>query len=139
MKGLTFVVSAAAVLCVGALGGRLSGASVQDGKKLFEEETFGGNGRTCRTCHSRETGTVSPEDAQKRFRKNPGDPLFLHDGSDNGNGIGASRMQSDATVLITIPLPPGVIMDGDPNIHSATFKRGIPTTINTPALEHVFM
>ena len=30
---------------------------------LFEDATFGGNGRTCRTCHSRETGTVSPEDA----------------------------------------------------------------------------
>lgn len=36
------------------------------GKQLFERETFGGNGRTCRTCHSRETGTVSPEDAQHR-------------------------------------------------------------------------
>jgi len=25
---------------------------------LFEHETFGGNGRTCLTCHSRQTGTV---------------------------------------------------------------------------------
>ena len=25
-----------------------------DGKKLFDKETFGGNGRTCKTCHSRE-------------------------------------------------------------------------------------
>jgi len=139
MKRLSFVVSAVCVICLGLMGGALSGASVQDGKKLFEEETFGGNGRTCRTCHSRTTGTTSPQDAQERFRRNPNDPLFLHDGSDDGNGHGALRMQTDATVLITIPLPDGVIMDGNPNIHSATFKRGIPTTLNTPALEHVFM
>ena len=139
MKRLSLVVAAVGVICVGAMGGALSGASVPDGKKLFEEETFGGNGRTCRTCHSRDTGTTSPQDAQKRFQQNPHDPLFVHDGSDDGLGHGVSRMLTDATVLITIPLPAGVIMDGDPNIHSATFKRGIPTTLNTPALEHIFM
>ena len=30
-----------------------------DGKKLFEKETFGGNGRTCQTCHSKRTGTLT--------------------------------------------------------------------------------
>src|SRR5436190_6669036 len=35
----------------------------QDGKRLFERETFAGNGRTCLTCHTRETGTISPSDA----------------------------------------------------------------------------
>ena len=40
-----------------------------EGRRLFERETFGGNGRTCLTCHSRETGTVSPEDARRRFRE----------------------------------------------------------------------
>jgi hypothetical protein len=30
-----------------------------DGKKPFEKETFGGNGRTCRTCHSKDTGTLT--------------------------------------------------------------------------------
>jgi hypothetical protein len=29
-----------------------------EGARLFDLETFGGNGRTCLTCHSRETGTV---------------------------------------------------------------------------------
>ena len=37
------------------------------GQRLFEKETFGGNGRTCLTCHSRETGTISAADAQRRF------------------------------------------------------------------------
>ncbi len=30
-----------------------------DGKKLFDKETFGGNGRTCLTCHSKETGPLA--------------------------------------------------------------------------------
>src|SRR6185436_1085947 len=55
------------------------------GQRLFERETFGGNGRTCLTCHSRKTGTVSPRDAQARFAANRNDPLFLHDGSDDGH------------------------------------------------------
>ena len=29
-----------------------------NGKHLFEKETFGGNGRTCQTCHSKRTGTA---------------------------------------------------------------------------------
>jgi cytochrome c peroxidase len=106
---------------------------------LFEKETFGGNGRTCRTCHTKETGTVSPQDARKRFKKDPGDPLFLHDGSDDGNGLGVTRMLKDATVLITIPLAPNVRLAGDLAASSVVVPRGIPTTINTPALDPVLM
>ena len=51
-----------------------------EGARLFDLETYGGNGRTCLTCHSRETGTVSPSDARTRFRHDPDDPLFVHDG-----------------------------------------------------------
>ena len=57
-----------------------------EGQRLFDEETFGGNGRTCATCHSRETGTFSASDAQARLTANPNDPLFVHDGSDDENG-----------------------------------------------------
>ena len=64
-------------------------ADPQSGKHLFERATFAGNGRTCSTCHSASTGTVSPEDAQRRFAQNPGDPLFVHDGSDDFKGHGA--------------------------------------------------
>ena len=59
-----------------------------EGQRLFEVETFGGNGRTCLTCHSRETGTVSPADARRRFLADRNDPLFVHDGSDDDNGDG---------------------------------------------------
>src|SRR5688572_5152106 len=111
----------------------------QDGKRLFERETFGGNGRTCLTCHSLDTGTVSPADALARFQKDPQDPLFLHDGSDDGQGHGVGRMLQDATILITIPLPSNVTLKDDPNARSVTLRRGIPTTLNTPALDPVLM
>lgn len=117
----------------------VANAAPKDGQQLFDHETFGGNGRTCLTCHSRETGTVSPQDAQFRFQENPGDPLFLHDGSDDGQGNGATRMQADATILVTIQLPPNVRLADDPTARTVTLRRGIPTTLNTPALDPVLM
>jgi cytochrome c peroxidase len=109
------------------------------GKRLFEQETFGGNGRTCRTCHSVATGTVSPDDAAARFAANPNDPLFRADGSDDGAGNGVTRMVLDATVLMRIPLPSNVTLLNDPAARSVTLRRGIPTTLNTPALDPVLM
>lgn len=116
-----------------------------EGKRLFERETFGGNGRTCQTCHSQETGTVSPEDAKDRFSKNRRDPLFVHDGSDDddGDGVGdgrhVTRMLADATVLMRIPLHSNVTLKNDPTARVVTLARGIPTTLNTPALDDVLM
>jgi cytochrome c peroxidase len=117
-----------------------SGNSVgKEGRRLFEEETFGGNGRTCLTCHSRETGTVSPADAAARFAADPADPLFLADGSDNGGGAGVSRMLADATILMNIPLASNVTLQDDPDATLVVVPRGIPTTLNTPALDPVLM
>ena len=108
-------------------------------RSLFTRQTFGGNGRTCVTCHSLETGTVSPEDVTERARKNPLDALFLFDGSDDGKGNGTRRIKADATILVTIPLPPNVSLPHDPTARSITMARGIPTTANTPALDPVLM
>jgi hypothetical protein len=112
--------------------------NLKGGQRLFERETFGGNGRTCLTCHSRKTGTVSPQDAQKRFKANPHDPLFAGDGSDDGHGNGVTRMLGDATVLMNIPLPPNVRL-ADSSDRFVIVRRGIPTTLNTPALDPVLM
>jgi cytochrome c peroxidase len=109
------------------------------GRHLFERETFGGNGRTCLTCHSRETGTVSPEDAQERFARDPQDPLFRADGSDDGRGNGVTRMLTEATILMSIPLAPNIRLAHDPTARTVTVRRGIPTTLNTPALDPVLM
>ena len=111
----------------------------QDGKRLFERETFGGNGRTCQTCHSARTGTVSPEDAHMRLQLDPDDPLFRHDGSDDGLGNGVTRMLQDATILMVIPLAPNVRLVNAPQARSVIVRRGIPTTLNTPALDAVLM
>ena len=111
----------------------------KDGERLFTTEMFGGNGRTCRTCHSAQTGTVSPQDARERLSKDYRDPLFLFDGSDDGKGNGFNRMLDEATILIEIPLPPTVRMGDDPKARSVFLARGIPTTLNTPALDSVLM
>jgi cytochrome c peroxidase len=109
------------------------------GRHLFEKETFGGNGRTCLTCHSRETGTVSPADARRRFARNPKDPLFKADGSDDGAGHGVARMLNRATVLVRIPLAENVSLAHDPSARSVVLRRSVPSTLNTPALDPVLM
>jgi hypothetical protein len=113
-------------------------ARLRLGRKLFDVETFDGNGRTCRTCHSKKTGTFSPEEAQARLAEDPNDPLFLHDGLDDGVA-GTSRITEHATVRIEIPLPPDVVLLNDPTRRSVIFNRGTPTTMNTPALDRFLM
>jgi cytochrome c peroxidase len=110
-------------------------------RRLFTTDTFFGNGRTCDTCHSLTTGTgtVSPQDAQERYRKNPRDPLFLFDGSDDGQGHGVTRILTDATILITLPLPPNITLADNPTAGTITLRRGIPTTHNTPAFDPFLM
>jgi hypothetical protein len=146
LPNLRLIGALCVVLGIGAVSLYGQGDSVKErksGKFLFENETFGGNGRTCLTCHSRETGTVSPEDAQRRFVENAGDPLFVHDGSDNGAGQGVTRILANATILMEIPLPGNVRMAKDdpvdPKARSVVVRRGIPTTLNTPALDPVLM
>ncbi len=109
------------------------------GRFLFEQETFEGNGRTCLTCHGKDTGTISPQDAQRRFALNPRDPLFRHDGSDDGRGNGVNRMLTEATILVEIPLPANVRLADDRYARTVTLRRGIASTLNTPALDRVLM
>jgi cytochrome c peroxidase len=147
------LITSAAVFCLTAMAVSAQGPGAQSaaahdaagplqvlaGKLLFEHATFGGNGRTCETCHSQATGTVSPQEARQRFRKDRRDPLFLHDGSDDGNGTGVTRMLKDATVLVTIPLAWNIRMADDPTARTVTLRRGIASTLNTPALDPVLM
>jgi len=137
VAGTTKILSFAMFVSMSAHGSSV--VSQPDGKRLFERETFGGNGRTCSTCHTSATGTMSPTDEQKRFNANARDPLFVHDGSDDGNGKGASRMLKDATVLVEISLPANVSLADDPTARSVVVRRGVPSTLNTPALDRVLM
>jgi len=111
---------------------------LQEGQRLFVKETFGGNGRTCATCHSLDTGTFTPEDALARLTADANDSLFVHDGLDNGV-TGISRITMHATVRITLPLPEGLSLKHDPDATHITVNRGTPTVMNTPALDPVLM
>ena len=82
-----------------------------DGKRLFEKETFGGNGRTCRTCHSKATGTLTLADVQQIIEKGDPDSFLIHDALDD-DGVGTTRIQTNATIRYTIPLPPWISHGG---------------------------
>jgi cytochrome c peroxidase len=117
----------------------LSGTALDEGRRLFDHETFGGNGRTCKTCHSPGNGTLTLEQIGERFAEDPAGPLFRGDGTDDGAGNGVSRILADGTILITLPLPPHVRLLDDPAATTVTLRRGIPSTMNTPALDPVLM
>lgn len=110
-----------------------------EGQRLFDEETFGGNGRSCATCHPPGTGTLSPADVQFRFSFfGLVDPLFRHDGFDDGIS-GVTRIREHATIRIELELPPYMTLKNDPTRRTIVVSRAIPTTRNTPALDDVFM
>ena len=115
-----------------------SAAGVTEGQHLFDHETFGGNGRTCRTCHSDDDGTIDPDEVATRLARNPLDPLFVHDGLDDFVS-GTSRIAQHATILIERELPEGVVLLDDPSATSVVFARGVPSTVNTPALDPELM
>ena len=51
---------------------------VEQGRRLFFQETFGGNGRTCGTCHPANNNfTIDPPFVQRLHRSRPRDPLFV--------------------------------------------------------------
>ena len=55
----------------------------RSGRQLFTRSEFGGNGRTCVTCHTLSTGDITLEHVQARFAKDPSDPLFRAIDSDD--------------------------------------------------------
>ena len=104
------------------------------GERLFDLETFGGNGRTCATCHMRESGTITLEAVAARLVASPTEPLFRHDGLDDG-AAGTNRIVRDATIRVERQLPSYVTLVGNPAQRSIVVNRGVPSTINAPALD----
>jgi len=115
----------------------VNGTRVLDGARLFEKETFGGNGRTCATCHREEDGfSTTPASAQKRYAADPKDPLFRPVDSDDGVGDRFTRLLTHATIRVEIPLTcPNIWLEDDPDAKSVVVNRGIPELLNTPALD----
>ena len=133
-------VALALIVASATVGTELSvskGLEELNGKKLFERETFGGNGRTCETCHSKLTGTLGLADVQQIIeRADPDDRFLIHDALDD-DGVGTTRVRTHGTIRVTIPLPPWVRMGDDPGATHVTLFRGIPSTMNTPALDPI--
>ena len=147
-RSTSIVVSAAALTCLLAASiharvprsGMPSDASATavEGRRLFNLETFGGNGRTCATCHSGRDGTITVEEVGQRLREDPSDALFRHDGLDDFFS-GTTRIAAHATILIGRELPEGVVLLDNPSATSVVFARGVPSTVNTPALDPALM
>src|SRR5215831_1329029 len=111
----------------------------QNGKFLFDQETFGGNGRTCGTCHTVKTGTFSIQEAQARFAKDPNDPLFRSPDSDNLDGQSYTRLLTTGTIKIDVPLASNVRLVSNPSARTVAIFRGTPTTRNVPTLQQFLM
>jgi len=110
-----------------------------DGRKLFEKETFGGNGRTCATCHDKSTGTLTLAAVQRIIdRRDPNNAFLIHDALDE-DGVGIARVQAHGTIRMRIPLPPWVSLADEPGATHVTVFRGIPSTRNTPALDPILL
>jgi len=103
------------------------------GERLFDLETFGGNGRTCVTCHMRETGTITLEAIAARVLT-PSDPLFRHDGLDGGLD-GTTRIAREGTIRVELTLPSYVTLADNPAQRTIVVNRGVPSTVNMPALD----
>jgi cytochrome c peroxidase len=121
------------------LGGALGVAAPNDnrrapfelGEDVFFHETFGGNGRTCATCHDpRNEFTVSPELVQQRYQADPGHPLFRPIDSDDGRGNSYATLLDHALFRVTLPLPPSVTLVDTPLERTITVWRGVPSIAN---------
>ena len=62
----------------------------------------------------------------------------MHDGLDDFVS-GTSRIAEHATILIERELPEGVVLLDDPSATSVVLARGVPSTVNTPALDPALM
>ena len=95
------------------------------GRRLFDQETFAATAAPVSPATASRPARCPPEAARRRFRINPHEPLFTHDGSDDedGDGFGddslATRMLTDATILMRIPLHPHLTLKRNPEAHGS--------------------
>lgn len=106
---------------------------------MFNAETFGGNGRTCSTCHLESSGAIGPDDIEAAWQDDPTGPLFRAIDSDDGTGASYDRMREDGTFRIFIDLPDNVELVDDPSATQVELFRSVSTVKNNPGFETVFM
>ncbi len=120
------------------------------GCELFFEETFGGNGRTCGTCHLNELGDgdasndnfdFTPEDAQRLFDEDPSHPLFRALDSDDGAGEDYTMLLAHGLVRIPFELPPNVTVEETDSplvrVDPETGRTTVFVLRSTPSVENM--
>lgn len=135
MRKWTGLATAALILVRAGFGGEAGVAVAQsatNGEALFRGETFGGNGRTCGTCHTEAaTGqTLTIQEIGERYQTNPNDPLFRPVDSDDETGASYERLRKYGTFRVTITLPPNVYIKEDPDARTVDLFRAVPPVLN---------
>ncbi|MGH9392512.1 MAG: hypothetical protein ACRD1Z_23150, partial [Vicinamibacteria bacterium] len=94
---------------------------VKRGEVLFFEETFGGNGRTCGTCHPRENNfTLDPEFIATLAKD---DPLFVAERNpDLAKNFENPRLMRELGLILEN-------LDGFGDLENVFVMRGIPHTL----------
>jgi cytochrome c peroxidase len=141
---LVMVGAAATLGCANAPEPAPPASLEETGRTLFTQETFGGNGRVCSTCHEPDQfGTITPAFVQELFASDPGGPLFRPIDSDDGLGASYDRLKTYATVRIPIELPVrtvtgfGIRQCEDPAATEVNLHRGNPSIFNVALEAHL--
>ncbi|MEQ1855010.1 MAG: hypothetical protein ABL963_00990 [Longimicrobiales bacterium] len=134
--GLSVLLTALAACARGPAPGETSGQTTT-GEQLFTQETFGGNGRTCATCHDLAAfGTLTPERVQALFEVDATAPIFRTLDGDDDLGATYERLRAHATIRVSIALDPdpatglAVRRCDAPLETSVVLHRGVPSMFN---------
>jgi cytochrome c peroxidase len=101
------------------------------GRRIFFQETFGGNGRTCGTCHQPENEfALSPDAVRAIHDRDPRDPLFRPIDSDDGSGRDYTSLLQHALVRVVVPLADNVSLVSDPAKRTIVVRRAVPSIVN---------
>ena len=114
-----------------ALDGDNPSADGSLGQRIFMQETFGGNGRTCGTCHRPESEyALSPDAVRSIHERDSHDPLFRPIDSDGDRGTDFTSLIEHALIRVEIPLAGSVRLVDDPGRRTIVVRRAVPSIVN---------
>ncbi len=130
------VVALGAPLLQGDPGGRAfeidnPSADSTVGRGIFFQETFGGNGRTCGTCHRPDNEfSLSPDSVRAIYDRNPQDPIFRPIDSDDGAGGGYTNLIEHGLIRVQVPLAANIRLVDAPARRTIVVLRAVPSIVN---------
>lgn len=101
------------------------------GRRIFFQETFGGNGRTCGTCHRPANEfALTPDEVRAIHDRDPNDPLFRPIDSDDGRGRDYTSLLQHALVRVEVRLAENVSLVDEPRRRTIIVRRAVPSIVN---------